>query len=1096
MSSSETRTLYLIPYVHLDTQWRWTTATTISTYLPDTVRKNLALIRDYPGYSINVTGAYRYALLEEYYPDLFEQVREAVADGAWHPSGSLWEETDVLIPSAESLIRNILYGRSFFQKHFGRQTLDVMLPDSFGFHEDLPTILSHCRVNGFSTQKLSWDPVKPIPFDIGIWNGPDGSSLPVILRPGRYVSRLRIPPHLHPGWRMRISRHLRSHSLAKAARYFGNGDIGGAPTRLSVWNAMRSIRHTGGNLRTVCGESDRLFRELTEAERESMPRYAGELLLTRHSAGSLTSQRIVKRWNRRNEQLAFLADVSSVIASREIHTAYPKELLEKGWKLLVASQMHDTLPGTCTPEAYRDTYNTLGVIANLFNGIIDDAVSALARQLPLRKHEEAIFLLNPNSTAREELVPLALPVPEGEEAVILDADGIPVPCQELQREGDSLHLVCRLSVPPVGWSSYQWHRRALEPVEEEPQEEKAPEGFVLENRLLKVTIDDDGNISSIYVKRTRTEMLKEPVRFVCLDERPKTFPAWNMEWKDRKRSTVITLPPAERIYHSRRGPLLSSITIERTFNNSRFVHTVSLHHQGVEDMVFCRDSIFWQEQASSLKLSILLAFSNESASYSLDTTEVSRLPNDSHMYEFPSKGWINLDADDGSCGFSFIHGDIYGSDRPDDHTIRPTLLYTPGRSHGTFMFHDQMTQDWGRHQFSYGLLPHNGSWDTSKAAAYSSMISNPLRPYQVTRSHRALRNHLAHPSRSSFISFSTRNLDLIACKRSEEDQSYIILRVREIAGQDVVSAFISFTSQVVEAYEVDGLETPIHSVSIIGNTLSVKMQRNSIKSFAVKLQDQDISVTIDSEKHAPIQVETDLFEPLLSDEFDESEILPSGQIRYTSIPLDFNTATCSPDGSTVSGDVTFPLEQMPESIIIEDIQFPLHREGGLHALACGGERFEIPATPGGHPASRLHLVMTAQHAVTGSFTLSAADGLSSTHELFIPPVTGFIAQYDTRTWKRPARSPRDYLWWNPCTGLKEGYVHSRRIAWFTTHMHAAGVNLPHQFGYLYYFTIPLQETDAFLTLPHDIRIHLYGAVVSNMLVHTDSCRIPTDTWDL
>ena len=30
------RVLYLVPYAHLDTQWRWDYCTTINRYLPDT----------------------------------------------------------------------------------------------------------------------------------------------------------------------------------------------------------------------------------------------------------------------------------------------------------------------------------------------------------------------------------------------------------------------------------------------------------------------------------------------------------------------------------------------------------------------------------------------------------------------------------------------------------------------------------------------------------------------------------------------------------------------------------------------------------------------------------------------------------------------------------------------------------------------------------------------------------------------------------------------------------------------------------------------------------------------------------------------------
>ncbi len=1098
MGSSEKRTLYLIPYVHLDTQWRWTTATTISKYLPDTIEKNLSLIEEFPQYSINFTGAYRYALLEEYYPDLFQKVKKAVEAHNWHPSGSMWEETDVLIPSAESIIRNLLYGKNYFQSHFGRSTQDVMLPDSFGFLEDFPTLLTHCRIIGFSTQKMTWDPVKPIPFDIGIWNGSDGSSLPTVLRPGRYESKLRIPPHLNPKWLRRMKRHKRNLSISKAVRYYGDGDIGGAPSRLSIKNALCSARGTGAKTVTLHGESDLFFKQLEEQERSNLPRYAGELLLTKHSTGTLSSQHMIKRWNKRCEQLAFLADTSSVIASEEVHVPYPKELLEKGWKQLIANQMHDTLPGTCTPEAYKDTYNSLILIANTFNGIIDDAVMAIARQLPLRKYEQAIGIVNPNSYRREELLEVELPLREDELLTIYDKDGHTVPFQEISSFESLVQIALKVIVPPVGWTSYRFTTEQRKEQFLLPVTMYEDTVYLLENDCLMVEVNESGNISSIIDKRNNKEMLQAPIEFVCLAERPSAFPSWNMDWKDRKKGVETPLPPAHKIYFSKRGTFITTLTIERTLGESRFVHMLSVHHTGCQDMIYCQDRIFWQGSACSLKLSIPLSFSNESATYALDTVQVPRSENSSHMYEYPSKGWIDQESENGAYGFSFIHADIYGSDRPNDHTLRPTLLYTPGRNIRNFAFLDQMTQDWGRHTLSYGLHPHIGSWKSEHIESYCSQIANPLRPYLITRERRALRNHLNHPSSSSFITFSTNKIDLITCKRSEEDQSFIILRVREMIGGDIPSALITFNTQIDEAYEVDGMETPIRSVTILGKAISFSIERNSIKSFAVRLQNQDVAISIDSARHAPIQIETQNPEQLLSEDFcDENIDFSSPSLRYTHIPLPYNISTCTFDQQrTPSGDITFPLELLPGSLKISDIHFPLHLKDECQALACGGEQIEIPQNQGDNTPGTLHLIITSTDGRDCNLSMSHLNGDISTERFHVPPFTGYIGQYDTRIWKHPARSPRDYLWWNRFMRLDQGYVYKQRVAWYTTHMHAGGTNLPHQFGYLYYVSIPLKEDTRFIVLPEDIRIHIYAAAVSSFLVNAATCRVESDPFDL
>ena len=109
------------------------------------------------------------------------------------------EEGDVNAPSAEAIIRQVLYGNNWFRKEFGKASAEFMLPDCFGFPASLPTILAHSGVKGFSTQKLVWgssadggglqspeQTPEGTPFNVGVWVGPDGESVLAGLNPGSY----------------------------------------------------------------------------------------------------------------------------------------------------------------------------------------------------------------------------------------------------------------------------------------------------------------------------------------------------------------------------------------------------------------------------------------------------------------------------------------------------------------------------------------------------------------------------------------------------------------------------------------------------------------------------------------------------------------------------------------------------------------------------------------------------------------------------------------------------------------------------------------------------------------------------------------------
>src|ERR1700761_6975502 len=109
---TKTPTLFVVPYAHLDTQWRWEFPQTISEFLLKTMRVNFDYMDKYPHYVFNWTGANRYRLMKEYFPGDYARISGYVARGQWFPAGSSVEEGDVNLPSAEGIFRQVLYGNA------------------------------------------------------------------------------------------------------------------------------------------------------------------------------------------------------------------------------------------------------------------------------------------------------------------------------------------------------------------------------------------------------------------------------------------------------------------------------------------------------------------------------------------------------------------------------------------------------------------------------------------------------------------------------------------------------------------------------------------------------------------------------------------------------------------------------------------------------------------------------------------------------------------------------------------------------------------------------------------------------------------------
>src|SRR5688500_19911660 len=108
----------------------------------------------YPDFHFNASTAQIYAYLEEDDPKLIESIKEKVQAGQWEPIGAMWVEPDTNMPTAESFVRQLLYGQRYFERLFGRRHTVCWLPDCFGFSPALPQLLCLAGVENFFTIKI------------------------------------------------------------------------------------------------------------------------------------------------------------------------------------------------------------------------------------------------------------------------------------------------------------------------------------------------------------------------------------------------------------------------------------------------------------------------------------------------------------------------------------------------------------------------------------------------------------------------------------------------------------------------------------------------------------------------------------------------------------------------------------------------------------------------------------------------------------------------------------------------------------------------------------------------------------------------------
>src|SRR5215213_5441335 len=1084
-------TLYVVAYAHLDTQWRWEYPRVINDYIPKTLHDNFALIDKYPNYIFNFSGANRYRMMKEYWPADYARLKQYVAAGRWFPAGSSMEEGDVNVPSAESIFRQILYGNRFFQREFGKTSAEYMLPDCFGFPASLPSILAHAGLKGFSTQKLTWNSAaraggrgsiqetpRGIPFNVGYWVGPDGRGIIAALNPGSYGGQVREDISKSPvivdanarnnpvDWPRRVERNGKASGLFTDYHYYGTGDTGGSPREDSVRmmeaivtrnNALVEAQAAVGDgpLKIVSATADQMFLNIGPEHIAKLPRYEGDLLLTDHSAGSITSQAYQKRWNRKNELLADAAEKASVGAAWLGARVYPQERLNNAWTLVMGGQFHDILPGTATPKAFNFSWNDDVIAMNQFAGVLTSATEGIASALNTEAVGRPIVVYNPLNIEREDVVEASVQFGRNTKSIrVLGPDGREVPSQKLGTDVDdgATKFLFVAKLPSVGYAVYD-----VQEVDPAKRESKLiVSESLLENERYRIRLNSEGDVASIFDKQLSRELLAAPIRLAIKNDMPAQWPAWNMDWTDQQKPPRTYVGGTARFSVIEDGPVRVAVEVVRETEGSKFQQTVRLSAGDAGNRVEFSNVIDWKTANANLKATLPLTAANPNATYNWDVGTIERGNNDERRFEVPSHQWFDMTDRSEAFGVTILTDCKYGSDKPDDKTLSLTLLRTPGIGPRAG-YADQSTQDWGRHEIIYGLASHAGDWRREHTDWQAQRLNQPLIAFEAS----------THPGKLgktfSILRVNNSRVRVLALKKAEDSEE-VIVRIVELDGREAPDVRIGFPAPVIAAREVNAQEQPIGKAAIVRGELITSLGRFQPRTFAVKLA----------------KAARELF-------------LPQSQ----PIELPYNLAVADRDGERMKAGFdgegyALPAEMLPGILTYAGIAFHLGPGDRANALVPRGQELPIP-----RGFTRLYVLAAS---AAGDQNVAFRVGGEST-TMTIQDWSGFVGQWDNREWKEtevrlqprtpPADVPADIAAllqrsrtrrdpYGQMLGITPGFIKRAPIAWFASHRHTpAGGNEAYAYSYLFAYTIDLPAGAKTLTLPNNDNVRILAITASN-----------------
>ncbi|MGB2869197.1 MAG: glycoside hydrolase family 38 C-terminal domain-containing protein [Bacteroidota bacterium] len=812
----------LIGQSHLDVAWLWT--------LKETIRKCgrtfstvLRLMEEFPEYRFSQSQPYLYELTRKEYPGIFRQITQRVAEGRWEPLGPTWVEPDCNIPSGESLVRQILYGKLYYKSHFGIEPDVFWLPDSFGFGASLPQILKKSGINSFFTTKLRWNDTNKFPHTSFWWQGIDGT---------------RILSHIPPvGLEAQVSpKDLRAigappeeqESLLMVAQTFGYGDGGGGPAKEQIEYA-RVLKTITGLPPSQFSTVKEFFAQL-ELQSQKMPVWDKELYLERHR-GTFTTMGWVKKENRRSECLLYTLELLGVLSTLPVpgrksgnkkatERKYPREELHTLWKKLLVNQFHDVISGTCIPEVYEDVRSEFQAITTRGNRLLGSLLGSFSIGGKKSANEFDFALFNPLGWNRNEYVELTVRSKE-KHFVVTDSRGKELEHQLVARDKGIVRLLCHVeSIPPFSFLSL-----TVRPgiAQAEPEKPWKASRHTVETPLYRIRLDNKGGLSSIHDKRLRRELLQKGKRgnlFQTFQDQPAEWEAWEIDPGIEKHRLELLQFKGARI--TEQGPLRASVRLEfRSLNGSALTQDVRLFHRSPRiDFV---THVRWNEKRTMLKVAFPLNVKTSAATYETQFGAVKRStkPDDQWehaKFEVPAQQWADLSEQ--KFGVSLLNDCKYGHDAR-ENTLRLTLLRSPHAPHplDPKALHDERYTDLGEHNFTYSLFPHTGDWKKGLSVRAARELNYPV---------------LCLPEATaqtlpSFLDSPKSGIQVDSVKLAEGSDD-IIVRLHEAHGETTEST-LKFGFSPKSAAECDLMENELKQHKIIKGKLPLKFKPFEIKTI-------------------------------------------------------------------------------------------------------------------------------------------------------------------------------------------------------------------------------------------------------------------------
>jgi alpha-mannosidase len=406
---------FVVPHTHWDREW-YRPFEHFRLMLGSVVDEVLGTLERDPGFS-SFTLDGQAILLEDYLevrPDQESRLRALIAAGRIE-IGPSYVLPDEFLVGGESLVRNLLIGRSVCERFGGRPSAAGYFPDSFGHPLQLPQILAGFGIESFLFSRGLGDELD----DLGVafrWVAPDGSAVLALQLLAHYSNFADISSADDAEARVRGLLEQFGQALERAA-----------VSEVVLCNGS-DHRRVQAEMPSVCAELERRFPGSSFAIAQygdyvsalstgEVPSWTGELLGSRLQnvlRGVNSARLYLKQANEHAEQRLLSVETLAALCALRGGREVPLEDFRLAWRELLKCQPHDSICGCSCDEVHRDMLARYASLHRTLDMLASDALG----EFPGHVGPARIGLVNPLPFARSGLVRL-----EGAEPIVVALAG-------------------------------------------------------------------------------------------------------------------------------------------------------------------------------------------------------------------------------------------------------------------------------------------------------------------------------------------------------------------------------------------------------------------------------------------------------------------------------------------------------------------------------------------------------------------------------------------------------------------------------------------------------------------------------------------------